>query len=178
MKQQHYEVIVAGAGVGGVSAAVAAARAGANVLLIEAGEVIGGTGVHSPVGLVCNFRDSNLRPINTGLHCEFFPDFYESPALFPAPEPWCGPAIETYDHRQLLERYQSILAAEKNLTVCAGTRVVEAAAKDGQLQRVRTEGREVGWLKASVWIDSTADGNLSALATATVPSSPRRSPLA
>ena len=38
MKQQHYDIIVAGAGVGGVSAAVAAARAGAKVLLLEAAE--------------------------------------------------------------------------------------------------------------------------------------------
>jgi hypothetical protein len=166
MKQQHYDIIVAGAGVGGVSAAVAAARAGAKVLLLEAGEVIGGTGVHSPVGLVCNFRDSNLRPINTGLHCEFFPEVYDSPALLPAPEPWCGPALETYDHRQLLERYQRILAAEGNLTVWTGTRVAEAETVHGQIQRVRTEGRESGWLTASVWIDSTADGNLSALAGA------------
>jgi hypothetical protein len=166
MKQKSYDVIVAGAGVGGVSAAVAAARAGAKVLLLEAAEVIGGTGVHSPVGLVCNFRDSNLRPINTGLHCEFFPEVYESPALFPAPEPWCGPALETYDHRVLLERYQRILAAEENLTVWTGTRVVEAETEDGQIQRVRTEGRESGWITASVWIDSTADGNLSALAGA------------
>jgi flavin-dependent dehydrogenase len=50
---EHFDVIVAGAGVGGVSAAILAARAGARVALLEAGAEIGGTGVHSPVGLVC-----------------------------------------------------------------------------------------------------------------------------
>ena len=46
------DVLVAGAGVGGISAALGAARQGASVLLVEAQPRLGGTGVNSPLGLL------------------------------------------------------------------------------------------------------------------------------
>jgi len=165
---QVTDVVVAGAGIGGVSAAVAAARAGARVLLIEAAEVIGGTGVHSPVGLVCTYRDAADRPINVGLHQEFFPHVYAQPVVADAnPEQvWFGARLESYDHRDLLARYQHALAAEPAIAIATGTRVVEAEVAGGRIVRVRLEGAHTGWVAANVFVDSTADGNLSALAGA------------
>ena len=163
-----FDVVVTGAGVGGVSAAVAAGRAGARVLLIEAADVIGGTGVHSPVGLVCTYRDSSDRPINVGLHREFFPHVYEDPA--PADTnpalAWFETRLQTYDHRELLKNYQRALAAEPTITVASGTRAVEARVSGGRIGQIRLDGRRTAWVKAGVFIDSTADGNLSALAGA------------
>ncbi len=100
------DVLVAGAGVGGICAAIGAARAGARVLLVEAAAEIGGTGVHSPVSLVCRFWDDDREPINRGLHAELFPDVY--------PEnggaPW--DRVPTYDEVELARRYRELLAAE------------------------------------------------------------------
>jgi hypothetical protein len=163
-----FDVIVAGAGIGGVSASLAAARTGARVLLVEADEEIGGTGVHSPVALVCTFRDHNDRPINAGLHREYFPTLYDNPSppdKNPAQE-WYGTRLECYDHRELLQSYQRLIAAEPNLTVRTGRRVSAVHQIDGEIQAVCLEGTQAGWVKAKVFVDSTADGNLSALAGA------------
>jgi hypothetical protein len=165
---QSYDVIVAGAGIGGISAAIAAARAGARVLLIEAAPVVGGTGVHSPVGLVCSYRDTSDRPINTGLHREFFPHVYENPVppdLNPK-EAWFGSRLESYDHKQLLANYQRAIAGEPNLAVFTSTRVIEARVIGGRITSIRLDGARTGEVSAAVFVDSTADGNLSALAGA------------
>ena len=163
-----FDVVVAGAGIGGISAAVAGARAGARILLIEAGDVIGGTGVHSPVGLVCTYRDSSDRPINVGLHREFFPHVYErSVPADPQPaQVWFGSRLETYDHRDLLTRYQRALAGESNLTVLPATCVVAAEVAAGRIVRLELAGARTGSVQAAVFVDSTADGNLAALAGA------------
>ena len=49
---------------------MASARAGARTALLEAATELGGTGVHSPVGLVCTFFDRRGRFIDRGLHQE------------------------------------------------------------------------------------------------------------
>ena len=49
MTQEHYDVVVFGAGSGGIGAALSAARAGLKVLLIERSGQIGGTAVWAMV---------------------------------------------------------------------------------------------------------------------------------
>ncbi len=162
-----FDVIVAGAGVGGISSALGAVRAGARVLLVEADAEIGGTGVHSPVALICTFRDHDDRPINAGVHREYFPYLYDNPApRIDAEQEWSDARLECYDHRELLKTYQRLIAAEPNLTVWTSTRVADVRQIDGVLEAVRLEGAHEGWCEATVFVDSTADGNLAALAGA------------
>ncbi len=152
------DVLVAGAGVGGICAAIGAARAGARVLLVEAAAEIGGTGVHSPVSLVCRFWDDDREPINRGLHAELFPDVY--------PEnggaPW--DRVPTYDEVELARRYRELLAAEPNLAVLTNAAVTAVERSGSRVAAVElSDGKRV---RAAVFVDSTADGNLSALAGA------------
>jgi hypothetical protein len=151
-----YDVIVAGAGIGGVCAAVAAAREGARVLLVERRESIGGTGVHSPVTLICTFFDASGRYINRGIHEELFPHIYRLPIE----------EVMSYDEAELARRYREVVAAEPRLSVITGSEIASVRSARGRIHSVTTRGAHPGEWRASVFVDATADGNLSALAGA------------
>lgn len=155
---KSYDVIVAGAGAGGICAAVAAARSGAAVALIEKHPEIGGTGVHSPVSLVCTFHAADHRPINIGLHQELYPETYGC-STKDKRDSYVRP---TYDEKVLKARYQSILANEPNIDVLTGNGVAETKIMGRHIESIVLEdGAE---LSAPVYVDSTADGNLAAMA--------------
>lgn len=155
---KEFEVIVAGAGAGGICAAVAAARTGARVALVERNAEIGGTGVFSPVALVCRFHGADHRPVNMGIHRELFFEIYRwstkdnrltSPRL-------------TYDEKVLKERYDALVAAEDNLTLLTGSGITAVDTENGKLTAIELENGDR--LGARVFVDGTADGNLSAMA--------------
>ncbi len=150
-----FDIVVAGAGVGGISAALAAARLHQKVLLIEQAEEVGGTGVFSSVSLICRFRDSDGRPINSGIHRELFPAAYTH---------YSEQLVPTYDEKQLKESYRKLLAAEPCLTVWTGTRIVQVGMDQNRIAQLHTSGQYTAVVSARAYLDATADGNLSALA--------------
>lgn len=154
LTMEQIDVLVAGAGIGGTSAALAAARLGARVVLAEAAPAIGGTGVHSAVGLICTWFDRSGRPINLGIHRELFPDIYRQPVT----------RVQTYDERALATRYRDLTAAEPNLRVRTGAAVTRVEAKDGRV--VAVELADGGRFAPRMVVDGTADGALAALAGA------------
>ncbi|RKN64074.1 FAD-dependent oxidoreductase [Paenibacillus ginsengarvi] len=165
-RDTKYDIVVVGAGVGGICAALAAARLRRKVLLLEESKEIGGTGVHSAVSLICSFRDKDGRPINTGIHRELFPQAYTAcKGLFDAEE-----TVPTYDEKELKRTYEHLLKAEPLLTVWTDSRVtgVRADSSSGKildLDVVSGEGEDFA-VRADFFLDATADGNLSALAGA------------
>ncbi|MCC5843107.1 MAG: FAD-dependent oxidoreductase [Verrucomicrobia bacterium] len=152
------DVLIAGAGAGGICAALAAARSGARVLLLEKADQIGGTGVHSPVSLICKFHGTDHRPVNLGIHRELFPFAYLHSTQDFRPQ-----ALRlTYDERELYQRYLMLLSAEPLLTVRTGEGVQSVHRDGSRIGHVITDlGREIA---ARVFIDATANGNLSAMA--------------
>jgi hypothetical protein len=151
------EVAVVGAGVGGICAALAAARSGARTLLIERAPGLGGTGVHAPVGLVCQFFARDGRPVNTGIHRELFPEAYAWNGRFDDQDP-----VPVYDEALLAGRYRALCAAEPYLAVRCGAGVVAVERAGRRLVGATlADGTTVS---AAIWIDATADGHLADLA--------------
>jgi 2-polyprenyl-6-methoxyphenol hydroxylase-like FAD-dependent oxidoreductase len=151
----EFDMIIAGAGVGGISAALAAARLQMRVLLIEQAGEVGGTGVFSSVSLVCTFRDSWGKPITSGIHRELFPASYTH---------YSEKLVPTYDEQELKAAYERLLASEPTLTLWTGCEVYQADQQDGRIVRLHVQGSRNAVVTAKIYLDATADGNLSALA--------------
>jgi choline dehydrogenase-like flavoprotein len=146
----HFDVAIVGGGVGGVSAALGAARTGARTVLIERQERVGGTGVNSPVGLICTFCDAAGNPINRGVYEDYVPYIYK-----PDAHRYC----QTYDEHELLKRYEALLAAESNLTVMTSTPFTGVELDGTRIKHLETPN---GNITADLFIDSTAEGHLAA----------------
>ncbi len=143
------DVVVAGAGPAGIAAAIAAARAGARVTLIEAHGQLGGVWT---TGLLTWILDAGNKP---GVMTEIM----EVLALRGARR---GRAYDTEQMKLLLEQ----MCLEAGVHVRLHTRLVAAACNaDNRLTTAVTEsksGREA-W-QAKVFIDCTGDGDLAARA--------------
>jgi hypothetical protein len=148
-----YDVIVAGAGPAGVSAAIAAARAGARTALFEVAGCLGGVWTAGMLAWVFDFdqagfsRELTSELDRRGARRGTNPDRY---------------VYEIEEMKLLLEE----MCMEAGVVVQLHTRVV-AATKDGnnRLRNVITEsksGRQA-WT-AEAFVDCTGDGDLGALA--------------
>jgi hypothetical protein len=143
------DVIVCGAGPAGVSAAISAARAGADTLLIEAHGCLGGVWT---AGMLSNIIPRN-RP--TGLLPELVANLQERGAQIDA---------SRYDVEQMklvLER----MCRKAGVRVLLHTRVVAAAKQGARLSMAVTEGPSgrQAW-PAKTFVDASGDGTLGALA--------------
>ncbi len=158
MKQFKFDVVVVGAGAGGICAAVGAARSGAKTLLIEFQDRVGGTGVFSPLGILCGVGPGADQNVNNG----FLPELY--PHLYPTRP--SDQTITYYDAEDLSERYQTLVDGEDNLEVWTSTRVEACEVEAKAIQSLQTSGAVEARVNASYFIDGTANGNLAAMAGA------------
>jgi hypothetical protein len=146
------DVIVCGAGPAGVTAAIAAARAGAKVRLFEAHGALGGVWTSSLLGYLLDFD----KP---GFNVELVRRLRERGAI--NGDGMNGLSYQPEEMKLLLEE----LCASAGVQVQLHTRVA-AAYRDGRrLATIVTEsksGRQA-W-RAPVFIDATGDGDLGAQA--------------
>ena len=150
----EYDVIVAGAGPAGVSAAIEAGRNGARTLLIEVHGCLGGVWT---AGYLTWVLDNQNKP---GLMQEYMNELQKKPTAATIPTHKTFP-FDPEDMKFLLEEK----CAEAKVDIVYFTRVVSAVKNQRQLTHVLTEsksGREA-W-KAKVFIDCTGDGDLGAQA--------------
>ncbi|MFM6173969.1 MAG: FAD-dependent oxidoreductase [Sphaerospermopsis kisseleviana] len=170
MKKQKYDVLVAGGGPAGVAAAVAAAREGAHVLLVERENGLGGNvraaHVHSICGLYHISETNRAVPLNGGIAMEFV-------SLLGSVGGACGPC--RFGKLDVLlqepEKFSAVcgkLAEESpSLEVALDTVIsgVEATAKNLDTATLMTSSGSVV-VHATAFIDCTGDANLGALAGA------------
>ena len=146
------DVIVCGAGPAGVTAAITAARAGAKVRLFEAHGALGGVWTNSLLGYLLDFD----KP---GFNQELVRRLRDRDAI--NGEGMNGLSYQPEEMKVLLEE----LCADAGVKVQLHTRVAAAQREGRALRTILTEsksGRQA-W-RAPVFIDTTGDGDLGALA--------------
>ena len=90
MKEVHYDVVVCGAGVAGVAAAVAAARKGAKTVIVEKQCLLGGLATSGLIYIYLPLCDGNGKQVTYGLSEEMLRRCAEY-GPFDVPEQWGGP---------------------------------------------------------------------------------------
>lgn len=168
---QLYDIIVAGGGLAGTFAAVAAARMGKNVLLVEKEGYLGGSLTGCGVGPMMTAH-AGERQIIAGLFQEMVKRMEEKGGT-------CGHIRDTTGYVSYLtpfsaEKMKLVLdemTAEDNCHVLFHTQIaqVEAAPQDRRISSVTLCNKDgLSKAKAVVYIDATGDGDLAYMAGAPV----------
>lgn len=164
------DVLVAGGGIAGVAAAVAAARTGCRVVLIEKEAVLGGTGargmLHTICGLYLNGKAEPTETLNGGLTREFV-------AALSARSPRQKPTRigKVFVLPYTVADFQHVLAAlcktESNLTILHDVNVLAVTATDDRVMTVTADqaGQPITVLPQVV-IDCTGNGDIACMAGA------------
>ncbi len=159
----EYDFVVAGGGMAGVGAAVAAARRGARTLLVERLEQLGGLGSSGGVG---NFSYHGGPPVAQG---GVFDDIWEGlrscHALgeehgFP---PTSSPHFynQPFDHT-VLPMVLEDLALAAGVELLYGTDVIGARVEAGRVTEAILQNRSLDQaVRAAVFLDATGDGILA-----------------
>jgi hypothetical protein len=156
------DVCVVGGGAAGVTAAVAAARAGARVLLLEREGFLGGTLTSVSLGSICGLytvSDTNIQQIVGGLCAEIIERLRPLDGVG-SPTRWLETASLPYDMfamKMALDR----LIADAGVEVLFHAIVAGAATTDGNVDAVVIETKQ-GRLavRASVFIDCSGDADV------------------
>lgn len=163
---ETFDVLVAGGGVTGISAALAAARQGARTLLVEPRPFIGG---NAATGLcIHTFLTKDGRHVVHGIPQEIVDRLTEA-----------GGAVghvrlpDGYVHSvtpvdaDLFRMETTAMLAEAGVLILYNTALVGAESHGGVVRRVRAAAKgRLGFLQARVYVDATGDADLSHLAGA------------
>jgi len=162
------DVLVVGGGSAGLMAAVAAARQGVRVLLVERNGYLGGTLSMVTLGSFCGLytvTETEVIPVVGGMAAEFT----ERLAHWGGPrEPlrWLQTASLPYDPT-LVKLAADELALQAGVQLAFHCLAVGVLREDQHVRGVIFEGRDGRWACAAhVVIDCTGDGDIAALAGA------------
>lgn len=151
-----YDVLVAGAGMSGVCAAVSAARNGCKVCLVEQSMVLGGLGTG---GLVTSL----IAPENDfgGIGREILDKMYEKGAL------GCNVqkgeyTFAPYNNEEMKLTLDELVSEQSGIELLLYTKIISAESCNGIINSITVSAYEgIRTLTAQVYIDATGDGALS-----------------
>lgn len=149
-----YDVLVIGGGFGGVSAAVAAAKAGARTALVERYGCLGGMAVTGLVNPFMNYFLADGSSLASPVFHEVLDRLADRGALA---DDAC-----VFDDEQLKFVFDDMVA-HYGVDVLFHTSLLGVEVEDGAIKEVQLLGKEGPFaMTASIYIDSTGDGDLAA----------------
>lgn len=160
-----YDVIVAGGGIGGFSAALGAARAGARTLLIEKYGFLGGVATASNVLAFCGLYQSGTEqpvPASTGANDILFAELKRlGMSITPSRNPNTGNWIVLLEPERLKLAMDNCLH-EAGVDTLLHARVIGAETTNGTLERVTLAAHE-GDIHCSAkgFVDATGDAHIA-----------------
>lgn len=160
-----YDVIIAGAGPSGCMAALAAARMGAKVLLIEKNAYPGGANTAAMVCPLMTFH-SGSKQIVKGIAQEVIDRLAEKEAtLGHIPDPLgVTSTITPIEPAALRLVYFEMFAQQPNITLLLHSFLCGVEVEAGNITRVTVAGKNTTTsYQAKTFIDATGDGDLAAL---------------
>jgi hypothetical protein len=163
---QTFDVLVAGAGVTGIAAALAAARQGAKTILLEPRPFIGG---NAATGLcIHTYKTKDGRHVVKGIAQEIVDRLTElggAVGHVPLPDGYVH-SVTPVD-ADLFRMETTAMLAEAGVLILYNTALVGVEASGGEVQRVRVASKSrLGYLKAKAFVDATGDADLAAMAGA------------
>ena len=158
LTSKDYDIVVIGAGPGGLPAAISAARHGAKVLLVEKNGYLGG---NLTIGLpLLGYLDKDGNQVVHGIAQELIDELKKRNAA--SDHYWCPmhDSITMYDHEIF-----KIVALEKcmeaGIDLLFHTEVIDTNVENGKLESITLfgKGRKIQ-VSAKIFIDATGDGDI------------------
>jgi hypothetical protein len=163
-----FEVVVAGGGPAGVSAAIAAARAGAKTLLVERGEGLGGNVREAQVHSICGLYRINpgpeALPANRGFALEFARRLIAAGGAS-GPRRFGKLDVLLHEPDAFAALCETMVSETGGLEVARRTVLAEAKLVGRNLAEVKLRGRSgERVVRAGCFVEATGDGELAAMA--------------
>ncbi|MEU5848601.1 FAD-dependent oxidoreductase [Saccharopolyspora shandongensis] len=157
---QHYDVIVAGGGSGGVAAAIGASRAGARTLLIERGPCLGGAATLRNVVTYCGLytRDDKQQAV-FGVADEVITALRGMGAIS---DPTRFTAVAAVFDPESVKRVADELCAQAGVDVLLHTHVLGADREGDRVTAVRVADHSgIHEFTAKAFVDATGEADLA-----------------
>lgn len=152
------DVLVAGGGPAGAAAALAAARQGARVHLIEAHSCLGGMGTAGMVPAFMQFTDG-INFLAGGIGREILEALNAANGTVPPN----GMGIRA----EVLKRVYDNLLTDSGVKISLHTHLVDVSSEDGLVREAICAGKSgLFAIRAKMFVDCTGDGDLAAFAGA------------
>ncbi len=165
MMKQYYDIIIAGAGPAGFSAAIAAARMGRDVLLIEQSDSILGNLTAGPLEAIMTFHDEE-RQVIKGLAQEFVDRCAVAGGSPGHIEDTTGYAVSITPFAPEISRITGFMMLEEaGVDLILQTCAVRCEKQGRRIRRVEIQSKNEAILfEAEQFVDCTGDGDLAVLA--------------